>query len=541
MEEEGPMSSIYRKGEVLGWGSVAVVYRGWDELLDRSVAIKELKQPFAGNEPFARSFRAQALKMLDLSSRYVMATHALDGDRSVQTVVREVAEETVGQKSIHGPMEPEVVLRLLRQVLAGLDALHGRGILHGAVKPENIFICGDDYKIGDFGLPPLEGAPPFPLSRYRYSSPEDLLASDRVDRCSDVYSLGVVAYELILGPLRLEQVVEELVRGESRRTEPRSRTGERDELWPRFHGSGIDLPPIHELDPGVPAALSLTLRKMISKDRTARFPNCKKVLASLGAAAPSELPTGSQRISIVMNTPAPAAAMSPNPPARPAMNWLWAGGGALAVAVLIAAGAWTFGAHNAGQKPAASPAGGNVESSVLSPPPVQAPAAEGDLADRLLRLRSEGGLSISLEPPVGGDPPRLALGTPLNFRVESDRGGHLLLFALASDGSIACIFPNWRRPVVTIAKGAAMVLPSPQERLAGLNLEADKPLGRDLVFALVDDQGLPALPLAGPGNLLIYSPGRDAQAFTGWLETLRRDHPDETRMAALAYEVGAAP
>jgi len=535
------MSSIYRKGEVLGWGSVAVVYRGWDELLDRSVAIKELKQPFAGSEPFSRAFRAQALKMLDLSSRYVLATHALDGDRSVQAVVREVAEETVGQRSLHGPMDPEVVLRLLRQILAGLDALHGRGILHGAVKPENIFVCGDDYKIGDFGLPPLEGAPPFPLSRYRYSSPEDLLASDRVDRCSDVYSLGVVAYELILGPLRLEQVVEELLRGEGGRIEPRSRTGERNELWPRFHGAGIDLPPIHELDPGVPAALSLTLQKMISKDRTVRFPNCKKVLASLGAAAPAELPSGSQRITLAMKRPAPAAAMAPSPPPRPATNWIWAGGGALAVAALIAAGAWTFGAHGAGPKSMPPPAG-SVESSAPQPPPVQAPAAaEGDLAARLLRLRSsEGGLSISLEPAAGGDPPRLALGTPLNFRVESDRDGHLLLFALASDGSIACIFPNWRRPVVTVAKGASMVLPSPQERLAGLNLEADEPLGRDLVFALVDNQDLPALPLAGPGKLLIYAPGRNARAFTDWLEKLRREHPEETRMAALDFEVGAA-
>jgi serine/threonine protein kinase len=533
------MSSIYRKGEVLGWGSVAVVYRGWDELLDRSVAIKELKQPYAGNEPFSRSFRAQALKMLDLSSRYVMATYALDGDRSVQAVVRELAEETVGQRSFHGPMEPEVVLRLLRQILAGLDTLHGRGLIHGAVKPENIFVCGGDYKIGDFGLPALEGAPPFPPSRYRYSSPEELLEPDRVDRCSDVYSLGVVAYELILGPLRLEQVVEELVRGEGRRAEPKSRPGERDELWRRFHGSGTDLPPIHELDPGVPAALSLTLQKMISKDHSVRFANCKKVLASLGTAAPMELPTGSQRISIAMNMPAPAAASPPNPPARPVTNWVWAGGGALTVSVLIAAGAWTFGTHDAGRTPASPTVVGSRESPAPQPSVQQPSDSEGDLADRLLRLRSsEGGLSISLEPPVGGDRPRLALGTSIHFRVASNRDGRLLLFALSSDGSLTCLYPNPQHPVVTIAGGASLVLPSAED---GFKLQAQAPLGRELVFAVISSRDLPPLPTASGRSVLSeYSAGDPAQAFVVWLENLRRENRKETRMAVLDLEISAA-
>lgn len=534
------MSSIYRKCEVLGWGSVAVVYRGWDELLDRSVAIKELKQPYAGNEPFSRSFRAQALKMLDLSSRYVMATYSLDGDRSVQAVVRELAEETVGQRSFHGPMEPEVVLQLLRQILAGLDTLHGRGLVHGAVKPENIFACGNDYKIGDFGLPALEGAPPFPASRHRYSSPEELTEPERVDRCSDVYSLGVVAYELILGPLRLEQVVEELLRGEGRKLEPRSRTGERDELWPRFHGSGIDLPPIHELEPGVSAALSLTLQKMISKDHSVRFANCKKVLASLGTATPTELPTGSQRISIAMNMPAPSATLPPNPPARPVSNWIWAGGGALTVAVLIAAGAWTFGARDSGRTFTPPSVRGSGESSVPLPPVQQPSGSEASLADRLIRLRnSEGGLSISLEPPVGGDRPRLALGTPIRFRVASDRSGHLLLFALSSDGSLTCLYPNLQRPVVTIARGSSLILPGSEDQT---RLQAQEPIGRQLVFAIVSSRDLPSLPVADTGSILSeYSTGRPAQIFVDWLEKLWGNNPEETRMAVLDLEIGAAP
>jgi hypothetical protein len=528
------MSSIYRKGEVLGWGTVAVVYRGWDELLDRSVAIKELKQPFAGNEPFSRAFRAQALKMLDISSRYVLATHSVDVDRSTQAVIRELAGETVGQRNFQGPMDPETVMRLLRQVLAGLDALHAREVVHCAVKPENIFVFGEDYKIGDFGLLPMEGTPTPPLSRYRYSSPEQIREPDEVGKSSDVYSLGVVAYELILGPLRLEQVVEEILR----------ELGGEADRQPHFHASGLDLPPIHELEPAVPAALSLTLQKMVCKDLSSRFANCKKVLASLGMAAPAELPTGSQRLSISVNVPAPVA--PPGSREGASGKWAWAGGGALAVAALVAGGGWWLG--QGGQKPAVqNPAVQNpiAESGMPAVPKgllQQEPEAEVGLADRLLRLRStEGGLTVTLEPPLGGDRPLLALKTPLHFRVQSQGGGRLLLFALSPDGSITCLYPNAIRPMVLLDKGSSLVLPSDEDYRAGLDLTAQEPAGRQLVFALVSSKGMPPFPTGDDsGTLRQYPSGAPAQVFADWLEKLRKEDSRETRMAALDFEIGAA-
>ena len=531
------MSSIYRKGEVLGWGSVAVVYRGWDELLERSVAIKELKQPFAGSEPFSRAFRSQALKMLDLSCRYLMATHAVDAGTGVQTVVREIADETVAQRSFQGPMEPEAVFRLLRQILAGLDAMHSRGLVHGAVKPENIFVCREDFKIGDFGLPVVEGTPPLPLSRHRYSSPEELLEPERVDRGADVYSLGVVVYELILGPLRLEQIVEELIREAGLGGPPGSRPGDRDEIWPRFHGSAIDLPPIHELEPAVPASLSLTLQKMVCKNLASRFANCKKVLASLGAAAPMELPSGSQRIvlsELGLPTQTVLVPVAQSAPRRPP-PWLWAGVGTLAVTVSVAAGVWTLSARGTA-KPVATPVDPPVQQAV-SPQPQQSP--NGTLADRLLKLRSpEGGLTVSLEPAGNGEPPQVVVGSPLRFRVESSRPGHLLLFALDSSGAIACLYPLAAQPEEPLPAGAPWVFPSePVSTLA-----AEEPLGRELVFALVSAQPLPDLSaLSKKDAIASYTPGANAQAFVAWVERLRRADREGTRLAALDFEIGAAP
>jgi hypothetical protein len=525
------MSSIYRRGEVLGWGTVAVVYQCWDELLNRWVAIKELKQPFSGNEVFARAFRAHALKMLDVSNRYVLATHAIDVDRNVQALVRELADQTVGQRTFQEPMEPEVVIRLLRQVLAGLDVLHGRGLIHGAVKPENIFVCGGDYKIGDFGLPVLEGAPPFPVSRARYASPETLVAPDFVGRGSDVYSLGVVAYELILGPLRLEQVVEELTREAGHKGQGRPQAGERDELWPRFHSSALDLPPIHEVEPGVPAALSLTLQKMVAKDLSVRYTNCKKALASLGNAMPTELPTGSQRFSLAVSQSTAAPVAPGPPPPRAAPNWVWAGGGAIAVAVLIAGGAWMFSGHGTGK--------------TVEPPQVLASAetsayATRELASRLLGLRTaEGSVTLTLEPPIVGGRPRLALGTPLYFRVQSRTEGRLLLFVLSPDDSIACLYPNGLRPMVHLRPGDSLVLPSDKDKLT---MTAQEPVGHQLVFALVSSQSLPPLPPGDDSSTARqYPSGVSARGFVDWLEKLRKDDSRETRMAALDFEIGAVP
>ena len=512
------MSTIYRKGEVLGWGSVAAVHNGWDELLDRPVAIKELKQPFSGNEPFSRAFRTQALRMLDISHRHVLATYAVDSDRNVHSVVRELADETVGNRSFHGPVEPETALKILRAALLGLDALHGRELIHRAVKPENIFLCKDTYKIGDFGLPPQEGAPPVPLRRYRYSAPEEIQTPELVSRESDLYSLGIVIYELILGPLRLEQVLEELLRAAGEHREPGAPGSSRDEIWPRFHVSPLELPPLLDLEPGVPAALSLALRKMTAKDRGFRFATCRQVLASLGAATP-ELPTGTLSITIPQDS-------SRSTPDR---SWVWIAGGALAVSAILALAIWGLTSR---QQPATQ----NQEPSQQQTAGPGEPPASGTVApaDRLMGLLShDTGAAIALDPPR----PVLALMSPLSFRVTSGRSGYLLLFTLSPDGSITCLYPNPTRPSLPIGSGESFALPSTAERQQGFDLVASPPPGRQLVFLLYSPIPLPSLPVGGdPSSLLREYP---AQEFIDWVAKLLRTRR-EARLTMVEFEVGAA-
>lgn len=522
------MSTLYRKEEVLGWGSVAAVYRGWDELLDRPVAVKELRQPFAGNEPFSRAFRAQALRMLDISHRNVLATYAVDSDRNIHAVVRELADETVGQKSFSGPLDTEEVLKIFRCILLGLDALHGRELLHRAIRPENIFLCGECYKLGDFGLSTVEGAPPFPPRRFRYSAPEEIRTPDLVSRESDLYSLGVLAYELILGPVRFEQVLEELLWAAGERREPGTAGESRDDLWPRFHICPLELPPLIDLEPSVPAAFSLTLRKLTAKEPGARFATCRQVLASLGAANP-ELPTGAQRFSIELTSPRPAANEN--------KGWAWIAGGALATSGLLALAVWGLIAFR--------PPSGPHTPEVTPRAPAAVPEEPISLESRLAHFAgSESGATVSLDPPRAEAIPRLPVGTPLRFRVTADRNGYLLLFNVSSDGTITCLYPNAHRPSLAISAGQSLLLPTSEDEQI-IPLEASLPAGQESIFILHSSHPLPPLPTEAQ---TFYSlsrfpfdgrPDDPASRFVDWVSKLLRER-QEARLAVARFEVEAA-
>jgi serine/threonine-protein kinase len=531
------LSAIYRKGEVLGWGSLARVFKGWDELLDRPVAIKELVQPFAGSEAFLRAFVGQALRMVDIVHRHVLTTYGVETARATPAVLREIADETVGQQLLEGAIAPEAVLRILRHALSGLDAIHGRELLHRAIKPENLFVCGDVYKVGDFGVPALESGPQTPLRRLKYAAPETLNGNEPVGPASDLYSLGLVMYELLLGTVRFEQAMEKVLQ-KSEVTQREEWDEEEDsaaELWPTFHSSVVELPPIHELEPSIPVAFSLTLQRMVHKNASERYGSCREVLAAMGAAGLVEILGASQGISVPPSALNPPGAEKPLIAPRRTGVAAWFSGG-LALALLTAGGAW-FGAHFGRW---------DVRSDQKAISRAAMPDA-GTLADALLSLRSEQGLTFEITSVQSEGRPRLPVETPLRFRVTSDRPSHLALFGLSSDGVVTCLYPDGMRPVVRIAAGGTLILPTPEDRRAGFELVASKPLGRQLLFLLAADEPLPPLP---PGNAASgwyteYPASQDgdspADHFVEWVARLRREHPDHTRLAVQEIDIVAGP
>jgi hypothetical protein len=539
--EEMDVSAIRGRGEVLGWGSFAKVFHSWDELLDRPVAVKELVQPFAGSEAFVRGYFAQALRMIDVAHPNLLAIYSVEPNRFPPALTREMAEQPLAHRLFDGPLAAEEVARALRHALAGLAALHARDLLHLSVRPENLLVCGEVYKLGDFGVGPMEGAPPIPSRQLRYSAPEMLGVEPRPSAVADLYSLGLVAWELLLGSERLERVLEETLAGSSSGARDRP---EGDRLWLAFHRSEVELPPIHEVEPAVPVALSFVLERMVRKDPAARPVSAREVLTAL-IPPPSE--TGV------------AAAPEKAPPAtarRGGPTWLALG---VAAALVLAGVALWFGLRNRqsfGPEPlvnAGSPVAvteelrtagepGTSERAPIDPGPVSVSSLAADLR----RLAGEHpGLRFDLDPPRGGGRTRtrLPIGSALRFRIDSDRRVFVSLFALSSTGTLTCLYPGpGGRPPEAIP-GRTLILPRPEDERAGFELVTTPPAGTDLVFLLASDRPLPALPPGQASAWVTEFPleagdgESPAARFARWVGGLLEQDPDGNRLTLLQIEV----
>ncbi|HKV09412.1 MAG TPA: serine/threonine-protein kinase [Thermoanaerobaculia bacterium] len=534
------MSSVYRKGQVLGWGCFSTVFKGWDELLDRPVAVKELIQPFAGNESFVRAYLGQALRMVDIAHPHVLATYAIEPNRMPPALTRELADETLAHQLIEGPIAPEAVLRILRHALTGLGAIHDRDLLHRSIKPENLFACGNLYKVGDFGIPAVEGSPPFPLRQLKYMAPETFSEEGQPGPGSDVYSLGLVIHELLLGSVRFERIVEETLRnsgiaGENAGDEEEPEGMER--LWPLFHLSSVPLPPIHELETSIPVALSLTLQKMVAKVPMERYGSCREVLAALGAAGLVEPFGGSQ--TLVLFPPSPPA----SPPPQRGRSSLILGGGVV-TALVVAGTALILGVRSReGNVPATAPSTQEQEVSDFSPSGGDTPTLKIDRAGLASRLRSlqgdQDGLTLALDPPQRADRARLPLGMPIRFRVASGQTVHAALFVLSSDGFVSCIYPGPTGRTLRLKPGRGVLLPLPEDETNGFTMTATPPIGRDLVFLLTSEEPLPPLPVGETSewdtsySLVPGDPKSPALRFADWVAKVRRN----AGTGLLVYEV----
>lgn len=522
------MSAIYQKGEVLGWGTVGAVYNGWDDLLDRHVALKELIQPFAGNEAFVRAFLAQAQKMLDLSHPNLLATYAVHTDRTQHAVVRELATETVGQRCLRVPMDPETLVTVVRHALLGLDAIHRRGLLHRSVKPENLFAFGSVFKIGDFGLAPVSGAPHLGSGQSRFTAPEVLLDAEQADRASDLYSLGFSAYQLLLGTNRLELAIEDMIAGSSPAGQRDIEEQDTDQVWSRFHLDRAELPPLHELSPGFPVAFSLVLHKMIRKERGHRFSTCGEALASLGSLEPPSALNLSSTLNIQLPKNTGGSASSRG--AAAAIT-----GGALLVAGLAS---WYLLSQRAQAAPERLREKGYPRASTDSPLKQEAEnvSPSGDLAGKPR-------LELRLVTRAAGEPPRIPVDTSIKFEVVSNREGFLLIYAADSEGTVSCLYPNRNHSRVRLEPGRAVTIPFDEELKSGW-LIASPPLGAERIFALSSDSELPPLPEGRTGEAWTTNypwegggPQAPARRFTEWLAGLRRDGARKILETELKLEI----
>ncbi len=204
----------YTIESLLGVGGMGRVYRARQTALGRAVAVKLLSPDLARDEGFRRRFEREAGTLAALEHPRIVTVHDVGVEAEVPYIVMALV---VGPKGAPvslrdlldaGTVEEELALRIIQETCAALEYAHGKGVIHRDIKPGNILLDAEGHaKIADFGIARVTGAADAPhltttgtvLGTLRYMAPEQLADAARADARSDLYSLGVVFYEMLTG------------------------------------------------------------------------------------------------------------------------------------------------------------------------------------------------------------------------------------------------------------------------------------------------------------------------------------------------------
>ncbi len=198
--------------ELIGQGGMGAVYKARQRGLERLVAIKILPFEVSQSTAFAERFAREARALAMLSHPHIVAVHDFGQAEGMCYFVMEyVAGVNLRQAIQAGKMNPAEALAIVPQICEALQFAHDEGVVHRDIKPENILIdTRGRVKIADFGLAKLLGTqtPEHSLTgtqqvmgTLRYMAPEQMFGSKEVDHRADIFSLGVVFYELLTGEL----------------------------------------------------------------------------------------------------------------------------------------------------------------------------------------------------------------------------------------------------------------------------------------------------------------------------------------------------
>jgi Tol biopolymer transport system component len=258
----------YRIASILGGGGMGVVYKAEDTRLGRTVALKFLP-PALTRDPVAKSRflqEARAASALDHPNVCTVYDIGETDDGQLYLVMPAYDGETLKRKIERGPLPVEEAVDVAKQVCQGLAKAHRRGIVHRDVKPPNLIVTTDGIvKILDFGLAKLAGAAGltragFCVGTPSYMSPEQ--ARGEVDHRTDLWSLGVVLYEMLTGVLPFQAESDPGI----------------------VHAVLHDEPaPLARWRPDAPAGLERVLTGLLKKDLADRYPTAENVLTELRA------------------------------------------------------------------------------------------------------------------------------------------------------------------------------------------------------------------------------------------------------------------
>ncbi len=198
----------YEIHEIIGVGGMAVVYKAYDNVEDRIVAIKILKDEFVSNEEFIRRFKNESKAIAMLSHPNIVNVYDVSFGDLIQYIVMEYIDGVTLKEYIElqGSLRWKDALYFTVQILRGLQHAHDKGIVHRDVKPQNIMVLPDGtIKVTDFGIARFARSEQRTMTdkaigSVHYISPEQA-RGDKADDKADIYSVGVMLYEMLTGQL----------------------------------------------------------------------------------------------------------------------------------------------------------------------------------------------------------------------------------------------------------------------------------------------------------------------------------------------------
>ena len=272
MEETTLLNNRYKLLQPLGSGGMAVVFKAHDEMLERIVAVKILREDYASDPDFRERFKQEAKAAANLSHPNIVTVHDFGLDEDQVFIVIEYIDGTDLKTLIRkkGRFNIEDTVGLMAQACAGVGYAHRAGLVHCDIKPHNMLVSNDfRLKVTDFGIArALATIHPDEKSDVVWGSPHyfspEQAGGSAPSPASDVYSLGVILYEMLTGKLPFE-------------------ASEATELS-RMHRVEKPIPP-SRINPEIPGALEEITLKVLSKEPASRYRTADqlgRVLLSFG-------------------------------------------------------------------------------------------------------------------------------------------------------------------------------------------------------------------------------------------------------------------
>ncbi len=258
----------YEIREIIGEGGMAIVYRALDHRLNRDVAVKIMRDEMAADEEFRRRFCTESHAVAMLSHPNIVAVYDVSHNDNVEYIVMELVDGITLKQYMErkGMIAWKEVVHFTKQISKALAHAHERGIIHRDIKPQNIMLLRDGtIKVGDFGIAALENEVyennGEAIGSIHYIAPEQA-RGECPDARSDIYSLGVMMYEMLTGGLPF--------------------TGNTHGEIAVQHMNAKPVPP-HEKNPEIPLELERITLKAMNAELSERYQSANALLSDLEA------------------------------------------------------------------------------------------------------------------------------------------------------------------------------------------------------------------------------------------------------------------